>query len=149
MGFLPKPMNQSELLQFLACTTFEATKPKMKEEDKRKVLVVNDDEALLLAMKMMLRSYSVQVLSATNVGDALSHMAKNNIDIILSDVNLGDGEPSGYELLKKVRNDGKDMPFYMVSGYSVRDEAPKAKELGATGYIQLPIEDFQLKEILG
>lgn len=149
MGFLPKPMNQSELVQFLACNTFEVTKLKAKAEGKRNVLLVNDDESFLIVMKTILRSYSVQVMSATNVNDALVHLTKNNIDIVLSDVNLGDGEPSGYELLKQVRNKGKAMPFYMVSGYSISDEAPKAKALGATGYIQLPIEESQLEDILG
>lgn len=151
MGFLPKPMRSSELLQFLACKTFEVS-PKSPTETKKKanVLLVNDDEALRIALKWQIKSAGdAQVVEASSVSDALSKIAGNNIDLILSDINLGDGEPSGYDLLKKVREDGKSKArFYMVSGYSKQSEESNALSFGADGYCQLPLEEDHLKEVL-
>lgn len=151
LGFLPKPMRSSELLQFLACKTFEV-KPNTPAETKNKtsVLLVNDDEALRVALKWQIKAAgNTQVLEASSFSDAFSKIAGNNIDIILSDINLGDGEPNGYDLLKKVREDGNNITkFYMVSGYSKQSEEPNAFSLGADGYCQLPLEDGRLEEIL-
>lgn len=151
MGFLPKPMKQSELLQFLACKTFEAKKTEISDRqiDKRKILVVNDDEALLMTFKMILKSPSHKIFTAATYGEAVEKYAEEKVDIILSDVNLGHGVPSGYEFLKYVRERNKKIPFYMVSGYSAAEEEPKAVANGASGYLQLPLEDGALSGILG
>ncbi len=153
LGFLPKPMKASELLQFLACKTFEAPDQKKAENaergSERKVLVVNDDEAMLVMFRMMLKSSNVQVLQATNVSAALKIMAEQGIDVILSDINLGNGEPDGYDFLKHVREKSESIPFFMVSGFSRSDEEPKAKKHGATGYLQLPVDQEEILRVLG
>lgn len=150
MGFLPKPMKISELLQFLACRTFE-TKQAQTDTDaghKKSVLVLNDDDDMLMTFKMLLKPHGVQVLEASNVSAAIKKFSDNHVDIILSDVNLGEGEENGYDFLKKVRQSDSAIPFYLVSGYSRAEHESKARDLGATGYVQLPIDKTQLKELL-
>jgi DNA-binding NtrC family response regulator len=88
------------------------------------------------------------VLSAENVAAALKHLTEHKVDVIFSDINLGESEPSGYELLEKVREKDETLPFYFVSGYSRREEESKAKKSGATGYLQLPVAGGQLKELV-
>ena len=127
--------------------TFEIASKK-NEETKKKVLILNDDDALLLTFKVMLRSSTVEVLGATDVESALEQFKNNKVDVILSDVNLGEDQPDGYFFLKKVREEDPEIPFYMVSGYSRAEEEPKAREQGANGYLQLPLEKDQLEEIL-
>jgi signal transduction histidine kinase/CheY-like chemotaxis protein len=153
MGFLPKPMKASELLQFLACKTFETPNPPSPPLGKggfKKVLLLNDDKNFNLTMKMMLKGDGIQVLDATNISDAIKHLAdgKNKCDAILSDINLGENEPNGYDFLKQVREQNNQIPFIFVSGYSEKEEWPKAENLGATGYIQLPFEPEKFKEML-
>ncbi|MBI2092174.1 MAG: response regulator [Deltaproteobacteria bacterium] len=152
MGFLPKPMKASELLQFLACKSFEVQSNHLiiEPSHQKKVLLLNDDKNFNLAMRMMLKGDGIQVLDATNVSDAIKHLAdgKNKYDAILSDINLGENEPSGYDFLKQVREQNKQIPFIFVSGYGKKEEWPKAEKLGATGYIQLPFEPEKFKEML-
>jgi CheY-like chemotaxis protein len=138
MGFLPKPMKQSELLQFLACKTFEVPSSASKDAEKRKcILVVNDDDGVRIALRFQLKAAGdVQVVEASGVSDALAKLSQNSVDVVLSDINLGEGEPDGYELLKKVRSNDPNKPFYLISGYSHATESPKAKEHGANGYLQ-------------
>jgi len=162
MGFLPKPMKASELLQFLACKTFESSNPPshhplpldsahgMEKGGIKKVLLLNDDKNFNLAMRIMLNGDDIQILDATNVSDAIKHLTdgKNKFDAILSDINLGENEPSGYDFLKQVRKKDKLIPFIFSSGYSKKEEWPKAEKLGATGYIQLPFVPEEFKEKL-
>jgi DNA-binding NtrC family response regulator len=151
MGFLPKPMKADELLQFLACKTFEVpTDGRAIEPAKRKtVLIVNDDDAMSLAFKIMLRSPGIQVLTATSVSAAINILSEQKVDMILSDINLGDNEPDGYELLRQVRANNNGIPFNFMSGYNKADHWPRARELGATGYLQLPVDGETIKKLLG
>lgn len=148
MGFLPKPMNRSELLQFLACKTFEERANCEIKKENKNVLVVNDDDALLLTFKIMLKCNSIKVMTASSVDEAQKILSKSNIDIIFSDINLGENEPNGYQLLCDVRKYDQAVPVYIVSGYSKAEEEPKARSMGANGYLQLPIEKEQLDAIL-
>ncbi len=162
MGFLPKPMKTDELLQFLACKSFETAsgsvaepfrvpqddgrlKPSATESsaNPKTVLLLNDDTEFCFSMKCQLKSSAAQVLDVNNISDALKHISQNKVDAIISDINLGEGEPDGYEFLKHVREKDTQVPFYFMSGYNKSSEWPKAEKLGATGYFQLPfcIED--------
>lgn len=149
LGFLPKPMNQQEIVQFMAGKTFEAKRGEVGVDEKRKnILVVNDDDAIRVMFRLILKTDGVEVLGASSVGEAIQKLAQNEFDVILVDVNLGEGEPSGYDFLKKVKEGKKASRVYMVSGYSAQEEWPKAKELGADGYFQLPVDDAAIKSIL-
>jgi len=159
MGFLPKPMKASELLQFLACRTFEAPSPPatnpsagrrpspIKGEGVLKnLLLLNDDENFNVGMRLTLRSDTLQVKDVTNIDDALKHLAGGKFDVILSDINLGEGKPDGYEFLRLVKERKIETPFYFLSGYSKKTEWPKAEQLGANGFFQLPINIRELKD---
>ncbi|PIW64776.1 MAG: hypothetical protein COW13_00500, partial [Candidatus Omnitrophica bacterium CG12_big_fil_rev_8_21_14_0_65_50_5] len=60
--------------------------------------------------------------------------------------NLGEGKPDGYEFLRLVKERKIETPFYFLSGYSKKTEWPKAEQLGANGFFQLPINIRELKD---
>lgn len=150
MGFLPKPMKQEELLQFLARKTFEVVAPQRTGAPalKTKVLILNDDTDLLVSFKYVFGIHSADVISATKVIEAMRLFTEQCPDVILSDINLGDCEPDGYEFLKQVREVNKDVRFYFASGYCKSDHEARVKQEGGTGYFQLPMEEDAIKEIL-
>ena len=145
-------------MQFLACKTFEIIPPPPNpsplegegkgEGGRKRILLLNDDENYNLGMKLTLKALNMQVLTSTNVSDALNILTKNQLDGIISDINLGEGVPSGYDFLRSVREKDKEIPFIFTSGYSKSETWPKAKELGATGYLQNPFEIDDLKKVL-
>ena len=148
MGFLPKPMEKTDLLQFLVRKSFETKKPiKESRSGRKKVLIVNDDEAVLISLKYMLKSQQVEIFEAMSVEDALRIYDNEDIDVILSDINLGDGYPDGYFFIKRIREMDVSVPFYFISGYSKAEEEGKVKRAGAQGYIQLPIDISELEII--
>ncbi len=113
------------------------------------VLLLNDDEALSFSIKIELKGRGVRAVSKTCVAEALKFLSENGVDAIVSDINLGDGMPSGYDFLTEVRKKDKDIPFIFISGYPKAKEWPKAEATGATGYLQIPFEDGELEKILG
>lgn len=147
MGFVPKPIKQQELLQFLAGKTFEKT-VSPGERVKKKVLLVNDDRIFLLSCRTMVDPEVTCILEATTVEQAMSHFSNAAVDLIISDINLGPGQPDGYTLLRQVREKTESLPFYLVSGYSRQEEEEKARKLGANGYYQLPLEPEQLNMMI-
>jgi CheY-like chemotaxis protein len=179
MGFLPKPMKSSELLQFLACKSFESVchpheggdpacsgDSRFRGNDKvnrialpptavrndgtsKTAILLNDDEGLLMYFGDDLKKLGYQVLDAKNVSGAMEHFVNRKIDMIVSDINLGDCEPTGYDFLAKVREKDTKVPFIFTSGYNRRDEWDKAQAAGATEYLQIPYELHELKKALG
>ncbi|MFH1875149.1 MAG: hybrid sensor histidine kinase/response regulator [Pseudomonadota bacterium] len=117
-------------------------------KDIKKVIILNDDAGLLLSLKMMIKNNDTEVFEAKSVFQAQKYFLENKIDIILSDIDLGESEQTGYDFLKMIREKNTSIPFYMVSGYEQSIEEPKAVNLGATGYLQLPIEKAQLDELI-
>ncbi len=151
LGFLPKPMKADELLQFLACKSFE-TSPNAGMPQKvteKTALLLNDDEGLLMCFGDDLKKLGYQVLDAKNVSGAMEHFLNRKIDMIVSDINLGEREMTGYDFLGKVREKDAKIPFVFTSGYNRRDEWEKAEKAGATEYLQIPYELHELKKALG
>ncbi len=70
-----------------------------------------------------------------------------NIDIVLIDWLLGDGE-SGLDLLKWIRSHKSEMvkylPVIMLSGYSEKDNIEKARDAGANEFLTKPISISRL-----
>lgn len=149
MGFLPKPMKESDMLKFLALKPYRGDGEEEITESmgKKRVLVLNDDDALRISLKLMLKSPMVEVVEAETVEDALAEMDHKSFDVILADINLGDGEPTGYDFLKVTRNSGNQVPIYVVSGLAEEEERDRASESGANDYFQLPLSDDALTQI--
>ena len=56
------------------------------------ILIVDDDSGNLVSLKMLLKYSGIKGLTiktASNVGDALTILSRNGVDLVLSDVNLG------------------------------------------------------------
>ncbi|NYF80839.1 response regulator [Granulicella arctica] len=59
-----------------------------------KVLVVDDNEILLSSLSQVLQHHDFEVISASNVSDALRHISSGSFDVLLSDLHMpgpGDG----------------------------------------------------------
>jgi len=137
-GFIQKPITNEHLLSFLSVST-----------DKRKnALLLNDDKTISFSMKRILDHYNIDTTLTTCVEEALASFLHNTYDFILSDVNLGSNQESGYVFLEKVRVLNKVIPFIIMSGYNEKSEQEKIRTLGATAYIQTPFEIEDLLKVL-
>lgn len=112
--------------------------------DKKKILIVDDDEDLLLGLKIRLEANQYATASA-NDADSAVHMAlQEKPDLILLDVGLP--EDNGFMVLEKLQklDSIKSIPVVIVTGRPANLYENAALLAGAKGYLQKPIDNAVL-----
>jgi CheY-like chemotaxis protein len=66
-----------------------------------RILLVEDNEAILTSLGDLLKFMGHSVIEARGVPEALSHYQCQPIDLLISDINLGNG--SGLDLIRHIR----------------------------------------------
>ncbi|MCM8525597.1 MAG: response regulator [Lentisphaeraceae bacterium] len=110
-------------------------------QDKPNILVVDDKEANLMAMRMLLKREDVNVLTALSAKEALKLLIDNSFAMLLLDVQMP--EMDGYELADLIRKEEsmKDVPIIFITA----QDQSKAVEMkgyssGAVDVIFKPVE---------
>lgn len=108
------------------------------------VLIVDDYKTMLRIIKNLLKQLGFNnVDEATDGSMAYEKINNKQYGMIISDWNM---EPmTGLELLKKVRGDGNDIPFIMVTAESKTENVIAAKQAGVSNYIVKPFNAETLK----
>jgi DNA-binding NtrC family response regulator len=111
-----------------------------------KILMVDDEPEIVELISTALGLFGAEVLSAASGNAAQKVLDDSNVDIIISDIRMPDGD--GISLLKAVRSRHETKPaFLFLSGFSdvTTDEANK---MGAQGRFFKPMSVHALiKEI--
>jgi len=113
-------------------------------EDPIKLLVVEDDPAMLIAFQDVLKGAGFEVLSASNGEAALELLGHTKPALILSDISMPIMD--GYELFEAVRRQpgGSSIPFIFLTARGTREEIFAGKSLGADDYITKPVTTQEL-----
>ena len=86
------------------------------------LLVVDDEEDVRWALKMILTRSGYVVATASSGAEALCWLKDHGCDLILLDAKLGDME--GVELARRIRSEtGSHAPVILVSGYFYKDDS--------------------------
>jgi len=101
-----------------------------------RILLVDDDEALLTVFGGSLKNHGYDVITAPNGKDGIEKAKTEKPDIILLDQVLPDIQ--GNEVLKTLKEDPetKGIPIAMLSNFGQNDLIQNAINLGASDYIQ-------------
>ena len=108
-----------------------------------RVLVVDDEPAILRFLRVGLGSQGYLVIEAENAGSALDVIRQRRADLLVLDLGLPDMD--GLEVIRRIRDEGSMLPIIVLS--SRNDEAAKvqALDLGADDYVTKP---FGVDELL-
>jgi two-component system response regulator VicR len=108
-----------------------------------RILVVEDDPAILrgLSDNLKLESYEVVAAADGEAGDRLAHEARP--DLIVLDLMLP--KLSGYELCRKLRSEGLTTPILMLTARGEEADRVLGLDLGADDYVTKP---FSIRELL-
>jgi two-component system, NtrC family, response regulator PilR len=107
------------------------------------LLVVDDEEVLQDVLTGLLRREGYETRSARSGEEALTLLAKEEVELILLDLMLPG--MSGQEVLKQVRTDYPDIVVVVITAYSSIEGAIGAMRDGAFHYIPKP---FKNEEVL-
>jgi putative two-component system response regulator len=111
---------------------------------KASLLVVEDDPAMLVALRDILEGAGYEVATAPNGKAALDVMATHRPTLILSDISMPIMD--GIELFESVRKlpGAATIPFIFLTARGTREDIFAAKSLGADDYITKPITSQEL-----
>ena len=112
-----------------------------------RVLIVDDDDSVRLMLQEVFQRDGFEVVVASNVRDALRHIAAETFDVLLSDLHLplaGDG----FTLVSAMRHTHPDALTVVISGYPALDEAMSAILSQADEIFRKPIRIGPLKELI-
>jgi CheY-like chemotaxis protein len=102
---------------------------------KPRLLVAEDDPELRATLREYLEELGFLVEAVAGGRDALEWHRWHRADGIVSDVQMPDGD--GIELLKRIRQSGDPVPFFMLTGAHWMT-VEEAKRLGVTAFFEKP-----------
>jgi CheY-like chemotaxis protein len=113
----------------------------------RKVLIVDDDEALRRLMRLEL-SDDYEIIDTGEPDQGLALALENRPDAILLDLRMP--KYSGYDLLQTFTSFGRtqSIPVIIVSGEAGAQTKEHCKQLGAAGHFEKPIDFDALRACL-
>ncbi len=109
-------------------------------------LIVDDEEDLLVLMRMTLLRMGIDSETAGTLKDASSWLKRRSFDFCLTDLNLPDG--SGLTLVTEVVNHFSSMPIAVITAYGSMDVAIDALKKGAFDFVSKPIELARLRALV-
>ncbi len=115
------------------------------------ILVVDDEPAVNLLMRQMfrkeIRAGEYRFVFAEDGLEALDLLnAAQDIDVILSDINMPGMD--GLELLQAVRAQFPHIKVIMVSAYNDAPKQRAARDHGAYGFINKPVQPPNMRNVL-
>lgn len=110
------------------------------------VLVVDDNAGVRDTIEVVIRPEHT-VFKAGSVSEATVLLSKQNIDLAITDLRLGEGKPTGIDFLKIFKRKYPDRPAVIESGNTDLDIVVQCMKLGADDYVQKPFtaQCLQLK----
>lgn len=102
-----------------------------------RILIVEDDVVLARALKNWLERERLQVTCAITAANARRIIAEEEVDMILSDLRLPDGD--GIELLEWMEKNKCRIPLIIMTQHAEVSSAIRAMKAGAEDYLPKPI----------
>jgi len=108
-----------------------------------RVLIIEDEPALLRGLKDTFASKGCEVLTAADGQSGLDLAVEHNPDLILLDIMLP--RVNGYEICRALRKHGLEMPIVMLTAKGQEEDIILGLNLGADDYVTKP---FRIRELV-
>lgn len=109
---------------------------------KRKILIIDDDEALSMIVRDMLEDYGYEVTVVPSSEEAYEQMEHSSFHLILLDINLPG--ITGFEVCRELRRIST-VPVIFASARTSEDDKITGLDIGGDDYLAKP---YSLKELL-
>jgi len=108
---------------------------------KTRVLVVDDEAAILRFLKPALEANNYEMASAGTMAEAIKRIAAETPDIVLLDLGLPDGD--GKDVIRRAR-EWSDVPIIVLSAREREAEKIESLDIGADDYVNKPFNVGEL-----
>lgn len=113
----------------------------MAAVEKHTILVVDDEPSLRRLLKLLIEKSGYKVITANGGDEAFELLGNVNVDLVLSDVRMADGD--GFQLLSQIIDGGLGLPVVLMTGYSDVSEE-EAIRRGAKTVFKKPLKSKEV-----
>lgn len=112
------------------------------------ILVVDDESTTRRLVHYVLKPLGVDVLEAGDPEETMAIVENNAVEMILMDINLP--RMNGFDLTVRLRamEKLKDVPILIFTARSHPNDAKRALESGAVGFLYKPFSTTELRQIV-
>jgi DNA-binding NtrC family response regulator len=110
---------------------------------KARILVVEDESAIRIALQGLLKKDGYEVVVATSGDAAIALLGSEAFDLVLTDLTLGEGK-SGMDVLAACA----ETPVVVITAHGSEKVAVAAMKAGAADYIPKPFDNDELRIIV-
>ncbi len=114
--------------------------------DNPRLLLVDDDPSLLRLLTLRLEGEGYQVINADSAETALALLAKQSVDVVLSDLRMPGLD--GMSLFDEIAKRYKGVPVILMTAHGSIPEAVAATQRGVFGFLTKPLNPAELREVL-
>jgi len=114
-----------------------------------RVLVADDQQDVVAAIRMLLRGAGLEVDPATSVQEVRARLDSQAYDLVLMDLNYARDTTSGREgldLLTEIHKRDRLLPVIVMTGWGSIDTAVEAMRRGARTFVHKPWDNHTLRE---
>jgi DNA-binding response OmpR family regulator len=108
----------------------------------KRILIVEDDPAILKGLATTLKGEHFEVLTATDGEEGYQMAQRENIDLIILDVMLP--RKNGQDICRDLRKEGNQTPILMLTSKKKETDEVLGLELGADDYVTKPFSIHKL-----
>jgi len=109
------------------------------------ILYAEDDENIRESVAKVLNIVSDNIFVACDGAEGIDLFLNNHIDLIITDVNMP--KLNGFKMLKRIRENNKDIPAIILSAYSQSDFITEASQIDSiNSYLLKPVDVMVLLE---
>lgn len=111
----------------------------------KKVLIVEDEPNILLAVKMCMEQAGYEVITAQDGITAVQEAIDNHPDLILLDIVIP--KMNGYLVCEALKQEEstRNIPVVVISARAQEEDIVRAKSIGAVDYIVKPFSPEELR----
>lgn len=112
----------------------------------KKVMFVDDEEAVRLSWNRYLSEYGFDVSTAEDGAEAISMLKREPVDVVVSDLKMP--VIDGVELLEWIHDQQPRTQFILLTGYGNQAVENRVRDLGAYDYLNKPISPDTLAAVV-
>ena len=116
------------------------------DEDKKAILVVEDDAVALELLEEILKRNSFRVWVASSFDGALEILGRVPVDLVLSDIRMPD--KSGMDLLRHLMTHFPEVPVVLLSAFGDEHLWVEALAAGAVDLIPKPFKKQEIIDVI-
>jgi putative two-component system response regulator len=106
------------------------------------ILLVDDEPTILDSVSQLLRAGGYHVSAFNNAVDAISFLAGNSVDTVLTDIRMP--QVSGIDLLDNIHETAPEIPVILMTAYAELEVAVEAIHKGAFDFLIKPFKPIRL-----